>query len=505
MSGLPRMTEIRSLSKYGLSVVTVVFDDGTDIYFARQLVNERMRGGARGPCRRRTATPEMGPISTGLGEIYPVHGAQRGALELMELEELLDWYIAPQLRTVPGRRRGQQLRRREPRVPGDAPSPAAAGAGAVARARGGRARASNANAGGGYIEHNQEHFVIGSRAGEAARTSSGWSSARRRRACRSRSASVGERAVRAQAAARRGDAGRRGRGGRRRGADADGRELAHGDRGDQGKLDGARTEPPRGVAIEPFYDRTLLVDRTIRRSRPTWRGRGLVIVVLLLLLGDLRAGLVVATTIPLAMLFAVIVMNALGLSGNLMSLGAIDFGLIVDGAVIVVENAVRRLAEAREAAKGRLTDGRARPRWSRRRRSRCAARRCSARSSSPSCTCRSSRCRGGGQAVPPDGDTVLFALAGAFVFSLTVVPVLTSYLVRPKAGQRETWLLRQAHRVYVPVLAGRCGFRVATLDVGDAAGSPRACCCSPAWARSSCRSWTRATCWWRRGGCPGRR
>src|SRR5690606_41624900 len=118
----------------------------------------------------------------------------------------------------------------------------------------------------------------------------------------------------------------------------------------------APTLPP-GVRIEPFYDRTRLVDRTITTVATNLaEGAALVILVLLLLLGDLRAGLVVAATIPLAMLFAVIVMNAAGLSGNPMSLGAIDFGLIVDGAVIVVENATRRLSEASRRA-GRALSG----------------------------------------------------------------------------------------------------------------------------------------------------
>src|SRR5690606_12360113 len=115
---------------------------------------------------------------------------------------------------------------------------------------------------------------------------------------------------------------------------------------------------PEGVRIEPFYDRTALVERTIATVGTNLaEGAALVILVLLLLLGDLRAGIVVATTIPLAMLFAVIVMNAAGISGNLMSLGAIDFGLIVDGTVIVVENAVRRLSEASREAGGRLSVG----------------------------------------------------------------------------------------------------------------------------------------------------
>jgi heavy metal efflux system protein len=143
------------------------------------------------------------------------------------------------------------------------------------------------------------------------------------------------------------------------------------------RLHGLEQSLPPGTKIEPFYDRSQLVSRTIRTvATNLLEGALLVIGVLLLLLGNLRAGLVVAVTIPLSLLFAVIVMNALGLSGNLMSLGAIDFGLIVDGAVIIVENTVRRMTKP---ASNRC-------RWSKTQRSRSCRPACSASPSSPSCT-----------------------------------------------------------------------------------------------------------------------
>ena len=179
-------------------------------------------------------------------------------------------------------------------------------------------------------------------------------------------------------------------------------------------------------------------------------GAFLVMLVLFILLGDLRGGVVVATTIPLAMLFAIIVMNVAGLSGNLMSLGAIDFGLIVDGAVIVVENAVRHSHGGATGERPAALSARA-PR--RRRRS--------------TLEVRSATVFGEliiavvylpilalsgieGKLFRPMATTVLLALAGAFVLSLTVVPALTSFLVRPRNEARETWLLRKAHALYVP-------------------------------------------------------
>ncbi|HEX6241527.1 MAG TPA: efflux RND transporter permease subunit, partial [Polyangiales bacterium] len=224
---------------------------------------------------------------------------------------------------------------------------------------------------------------------------------------------------------------------------------------------------PEGTVIEAFYDRSVLVDRTIHTvGKNLIEGAGLVILVLLLLLGDLRAGLVVATTIPLSLLFALVVMNAAGLSGNLMSLGAIDFGLLVDGAVIIVENAVRRLSEAQRAAGRALSS---------------EERIAGVREATLEVRAASVFGEGiiaivylpvlaltgiEGKLFRPMATTVLLALAGAFLLSLTLVPVLTSYLVKPRAGSHETWLLRRAHALYLPVLRGALRLRALTVSVG---------------------------------------
>ncbi|MBZ5711783.1 efflux RND transporter permease subunit [Nannocystis pusilla] len=466
MLGLPKMEQVRSVSKYGLSVVTVVFDDGTDIYFARQLINERMRE-ATEAVPDGYGTPEMGPISTGLGEIYQFTVRGEGH-SLMELEELLDWYIGPQLRTVPGVVEVNSFggENREYQVVLDPKRLQALdlSVGDVAAAL----RVSNANAGGGYIEHNQEHFVIGSNGLVQSRedlervvlgsTPQGVPIT---------VASVGE--VRFGPKLRRGAATQDGEGEVVVGValmlmGANSRTVT------QGIIDKlAELEPtlPEGVRIEPFYDRTRLVERTIRTvATNLLEGAALVILVLLLLLGNLRAGLVVASIIPLAMLFAVIVMNAVGLSGNLMSLGAIDFGLIVDGAVIVVENAARRLSEASRDA-GRVLTSEERTRVIQ----------------ASTVEVRGAAVFGEliiaivylpilalagmeGKLFHPMAYTVLFALAGAFVFSLTVVPVLTSFLVRPEPHERETILLRVVHRLYTPVLELALRWRVLTMTAG---------------------------------------
>ncbi len=464
MAGIPRLTEARSISRYGLSVVTLVFRDDTDIYFARQQVNERMRE-AENAVPAQYGRPEMGPITTGLGEIYQFV-VRNDRMTLMQLEELLDWYIAPQLRTVPGVVEINSFggENKEYQVVLDPARLQATGLSIVEVIE--ALKNSNANAGGGYIEHAREHFVIGTdglikslddlRHVVVGATSEGVAITL---------ATVAD--IQFGPRLRRGAATKDGRG-----------EVVIGvammlmgensrsvTAAVKDKL--ARLQPtlPEGVRIEPFYDRARLVNRTIHTvGKNLAEGAILVIAVLFLLLGDLRAGVVVATTIPLAMLFAVVLMNLTGVSGNLMSLGAIDFGLIVDGAVIVVENAVRRLSEE-QRARGQALSPRERL----------------AVVSSSTLEVRSATVFGEaiiaivyfpilaltgieGKLFHPMAATVLFALLGAFVLSLTVVPVLTSYLVRPREGDQETWLLRKAHALYVPVLGGALRYRWLTLS-----------------------------------------
>ncbi len=466
MAGIPRTTEIRSLSKYGISVVTIAFEDGTDIYFARQLVAERMRA-AEDAVPREHGTPEMGPISTGLGEIYQfvVRGEGKSP---RQLKEILEWYITPQLRMVPGvvdvNGFGGETKQYE--VALDARRLQASGisvsdvVGAIEQA--------NGNAGGGYVERGREQLVVGSlglirslddlRAVVVGTSGDGVPITIGRVASR----------VELGAALRRGAASIDGRGEVTVGVvmmlmGANSRTVTE---AVKAKISELSPTLPRGVRIEPFYDRSLLVDRTIRTvARNLAEGAALVILVLAVLLGNVRAGAIVALVIPLAMLFALLLMNATGASGNLMSLGAIDFGLIVDGSVIVVEHAVRRLAEARRNDDRELT-GEERSKIIEASASEMLA---------PSLF---------GQLIiaivyipilglgsiegklfRPMATTVLFALAGALFVTMTLVPVLASLLLRGE-HERETWLMRAAHRLYGPTLARTLRRRAIALGCG---------------------------------------
>src|SRR6185436_7016877 len=233
------------------------------------------------------------------------------------------------------------------------------------------------------------------------------------------------------------------------------------------RLEELKPTLPPGIEVEPYYDRSELVNRTIKTvAINLTEGAVLVILVLLVLLGDLRARLIVACTIPLSMLFAITVMRWTGASGNLMSLGAIDFGLIVDGAVIIVENAVRRLAEARSAKERELALDE--------RREVVQAAAVEVRSASvfgeiiiavvylPILALRGIE----GKLFHPMARTVLFALLGAFILSLTLVPVLASYFLSGRRAGHDTWLMRQARRGYRPLLARVLARPSITLGVG---------------------------------------
>lgn len=463
MSGLPNVVEVRSVSKYGISVVTIVFEDDTDIYFARQRISERMTD-AREAIPEGYGSPTLGPISTGLGEIFQFT-LRSDTLSMMELEELLAWYIGPQLRTVPGvvevNSFGGHNRQYQVVVEAERLQALGLSIGEVVDAVGN----ANASAGGGYIEHNQELFVIGSdglirEPGELEEaviktTEDGTPIT---------IGAVGD--VRFGGKLRRGAATINGEQEAVVGValmlmGANSRTVTA---GLKDKLAALEPTLPEGVIVEPFYDRTVLVDRTIKTVATNLiEGALLVILVLLLLLGDLKAGLVVAVTIPLSMLFAMVVMRAIGLSGNLMSLGAVDFGLIVDGAVIVVENASRRLSVARKTLGRALSDD-------------------ERVETIESSTLEVRKATVFGEAIvaivylpilalsgmegklfSPMATTVLLALGGAFILSLTLVPVLISYFVRPGPEERETWILRLALAAYKPALALALRWRAAAL------------------------------------------
>lgn len=348
LAGMPSLESIRSISRYGLSQVTAVFQDGTDIYFARSLISQRLQ-----ESRDRLppgVTPRMGPIATGLGEIvmYTVENDPASATQrtLQELREIQDWVVKPQLRTVPGvievnsiggsskqivvTPHLEKLRAYELSL-GDISS-------AIAN--------NNANVGAGFIEQDGEQLLV-----RAPAQVSSYSDLREIIVGVHRGTPVLIRDV--------ADVGVGSE--LRTGAATDaGKEVVLGNVmmlvGQNGRDVSSRVKQrlsdisrslPEGVVVRLKYNRTNLVDATIATVRRNLtEGALLVVAVLFAALGNFRAALVTACVIPLSMLLTVLGMVKWGMSANLMSLGALDFGLIVDGAVILVENCVKRVGEA---------------------------------------------------------------------------------------------------------------------------------------------------------------
>ena len=343
MSGLPGITDIRSVSRFGLSSVYVYFDEGTDIYFARRLVLERLPE-AREAIPEGFGTPSMGPISTGLGEIYQFEVKGKGH-SLMDLRSILEWDIAFKLRSVPGvvevNSYGGELKTYQVQIDPDKLVSYKVPLSAVFEAL----EENNANAGGAYIERAQEQYVIrGEGLVETLQDIDNIVVTAADDGTPVYIKNLGQTAFAAQV--RQGAVTRDGRG-----------EVVTGTvmmlMGENSRVVAARVREeleelkgslPPGVEIDTYYDRTDLVRKTIKTVRTNLLEGGVfVVAVLLLLLGNIKGGLMVAVAIPLSMLFAFTGMLQAGLSGNLMSLGAIDFGLIVDGSVVMIENIVRRM------------------------------------------------------------------------------------------------------------------------------------------------------------------
>ncbi len=455
MSGLPGVEKIRSVSRFGLSAVTVYFDEGMDIYFCRRLVMERLPA-AREAIPAGLGNPEMGPISTGLGEIYQFEVRGEG-YTLMELRSILEWDVAFKLKSVPGvvevNTYGGELKTYEVQL-----DPAQLVAYGLPLSQVFEAlERNNGNAGGAYIQHAQEQYLI---RGEGL-------IANLRDienivvAARDDGTPIYVRNLARVAFApmvRQGAVTRDGRGEAVTGVvmmliGENSRAVA---RRVHNKIEEIRKSLPPRVTIETYYDRTELVQKTIRTvTKNLAEGALLVIAVLLLLLGNLRGGLIVASAIPLSMLVAFTGMVYAGLSGNLMSLGAIDFGLIVDGSVVMIENIVRHIAERRATAqeRSRMSDQ--------------AIQGVILEAGRevlrpivfavgviiivylPILTLQGVE----GKMFRPMALTVVFALTGSLVLSFTVMPVLASFFLRTGVKEEDTWLIRHAKRLYGPLLA----------------------------------------------------
>lgn len=445
MTGLPGVTKIQSVSKNGLSYVAVYFRDNMDVYFCRQLVNERLAQ-AKESIPAGIGTPELGPVATGLGEIYQFKVSGKGR-SLMDLRSVLDWDIAPKLRTVPGvvevNSHGGELKTYQVELDNSRLTAYHIPLSRIVTAL----QQNNANAGGAYLERFEQQSLI---RGEALISSlsdienivigvagSGTPILIRNVAN-----------VRFAPMVRQGFATRNGDGeivigiammliGENSGAVADRVKT---------KLRDIQQFLPQGVTVEPIYDRTELVRRTIDTvTRNLVEGGVLVIAVLLLLLGSLKGGVIVSAAIPLSMLVAFTGMVQAGISGNLMSLGAIDFGLIVDGSVVMVENIMRRLGH-------RKTDE-------------------DIRDLIQSAAQEVARpiffgvtiivlvyvpvlTLGGveGKMFRPMAITVLFALAGSLAIALLLMPVMSWFAFSKGVTEKETWLMRKFHGVYEPLL-----------------------------------------------------
>ncbi|WP_165234621.1 efflux RND transporter permease subunit [Aquisphaera insulae] len=463
MSGLPGVEQIRSISKFGISVVTIVFHEGTDIYRARQLVGERLPRAAEA-IPAGYGNPTLGPIATALGEVFQfqVKATPESGIGLMELRTLLDWYIAFQLRKVPGvtevNAHGGEMKTYQVEVDPDRLGNYRLSMTDVFEAL----RSNNSNVGGGYLVHEGEARYI---RGVSQATSSDDIAA----------IVIDERAgvpvtignvskVHPAPMIRAGLATRDGRGeivtglvmmligenGRRVVTDVK-REIA----------EIQRSLPP-GVTIEPLYDRSHLIALTLGTVEHNLvAGGALVILVLLVMLGNVRGGLIVALAIPLSMLFAANIMLATGVSASLMSLGAIDFGLIVDSSVIMVENCVRRLAH----------EGGTRPKLDIVRDAAIEVRRPTmfgeliiAIVYLPILALQGTE----GKLFRPMALTVIFALAGSLVLSLSLMPVMASLGLSDRPREEELWLIRWLKRLYVPILDAF--IRRPWLALGVAAG-----------------------------------
>ncbi|MEB2316512.1 MAG: CusA/CzcA family heavy metal efflux RND transporter [Xanthomonadaceae bacterium] len=466
LAGLPGLDHTRSLSRYGLSQVTVVFEDGTDLYFARQQVAERLQQArARLP---EGLEPEMGPIATGMGEIFmytvdaepDARKPDGSAYTPTDLRTLQDWVIRPQLRNVPGVTEVNTIggHARQIHV---TPDPARLRAlGFTLRDVVEALEANNRNVGAGYIERNGEQLLVRvpGQVGDAHELGLVVLDRRGGVPIRVRDvAGVGEGLeLRSGAATRNGHEAVVGTVIMLVGANS--REVA---RAAAARLAEANASLPEGVSATPVYDRTALVDRTIRTvAKNLVEGALLVVVVLFLLLGNVRAALVTAAVIPLAMLFTLTGMVRGGVSGNLMSLGALDFGLIVDGAVIIIENCLRRFGEV-QGTLGRVMT---------------REERFEATTGATAEVIRPSLFGIGiitavylpvfaltgveGKMFHPMAITVVLALTGAMLLSLTFVPAAVALFLGGRVAEGENRFITACRRLYAPLLRGALRLRV---------------------------------------------
>ncbi len=471
MGGLPDIDSIRSISRYGLSQVTVVFEEGTDIYWARQLVGERLSE-ARESLPPGLAEPQMGPISTGLGEIYMWSVEATGPrpdgsdYSPQDLRTVQDWIVRPQLRTVPGVTEVNSIGAYEEQFH-VTPDPARLMAFGLSFRDIMRAIAeNNANAGGGYIEHAGEAYLV--------RATGLIRDAEDIRNIVLKTDDGVPVHIHDVASVAVGDELRTGAG------THDGQEVVIGtammllgansrtvSEDVHARIGQIQKTLPLNVKLTTLYNRTYLVDATLHTiQKNLFEGAVLVIVILLLLLGNLRAALIVACAIPLSMLIAITGMVEQKISANLLSLGAVDFGIIVDGAVVFVENIVRRASEEQQRLKRRL-----------KRDERLSIIGKAGRQVAkptlfgvliimivylPILTLTGIE----GKMFRPMAGVVLLALGGALVLTFTFVPAACAVFLRGSFAERESIIIRWVKGAYRPTLM--LALRLRWVTVGAA-------------------------------------
>ena len=459
MATIPGITEMRSFSRFGLSVVTIVFTEETDVYWARQQVNERLTV-AKSQIPAGSGSPELGPVSTGLSEIYqyiirPSKGYE-SKYDAMELRTIQDWIVRRQLLGTPGvadvSSWGGKLKQYEIAVNPDKLHAMNIGISEIFAAL----QKNNQNTGGAYIDQKPYAFFIRSE-GLAQNLED-----IEKIVVRNNFNGIPI-LVRDVAQVRFGHAIRYG-------------AMTFNDQGEvvgaivlmlkganssvvikhvKERIEQIKKTLPEGVVIEPYLDRTKLVNNAITTvTKNLAEGALIVIFVLVLMLGNLRAGLVVASVIPLSMLFAISLMKLFGVSGNLMSLGAIDFGLIVDGAVIIVEATLHHLSSSQHTQ--RITqqemDSEVRQAASKMMNSAAFGQIIILIVYLPILTLVGIE----GKMFRPMAQTVAFAILGALVLSLTYVPMISSLFLNKKPSQSKNIsdkIMSFFHRIYEPIIS----------------------------------------------------
>jgi len=459
MATIPGIEEIRSFSRFGLSVVTIVFEDNIDIYWGRQQINERLQQ-AQSQIPAGVASPELAPVTTGLGEIYQyVVRTTKGyedKYSLTDLRTMQDWIVRRQLLGVKGvadvSTFGGLLKQYEVAVDPDKLKSMNVSIADIFTAL----EKNNQNTGGAYIDKNPEAYFIKSEGLIKNMDDIG------RIVVKITSQNIPV-LIRDVATIQIGAATRYG-------------AVTLNDQGEvvgavvmmlkganssevikniKARIEKIQQTLPKGVVIEPFLDRTKMVNNAVRTvSTNLLEGALIVVFVLVIFLGNLRAGLIVASVIPLSMLFAISMMNFFGVSGNLMSLGAIDFGLIVDGAVIIVEATMHHLVTRNIV---RITQ-----------------REMDEEVKTAASSMMNSATFGQiiilivympilvlsgieGKMFRPMAQTVSFAIIGAFLLSLTYVPMISSLMLSKTISHRQTIsdkLMNFLQRIYTPMIEG---------------------------------------------------